>query len=192
MNTQVHKVLCNFLQNMLLDSLRIHQVDNLHILEWEDSQNYCLLQDIIQHKHEYQDYHKILDRLSIFERINEEECRQINLKDKLVNIFSYCWLQTIHRDKFQHNFLWYCLQKFPVNNYKRIYEWNYQHSNQDCLDIEEHKFLMNYQPKLLVSSGTKSHISMLNYQHMYLEKKDICPKHMFSSYYQPNYLMGNY
>lgn len=33
---------------------------------------------------------------------------------------------------------------------------------------------------------------MLNYQHNYLEMKDICLKHMFWSYYQPNCLLDIY
>jgi len=90
MDTQVRKALCSFLQNKLLDNQRTHQVDNLHILESEDYQNCCLLLDIIQHKHEYQDYHKILGQLDIFEHINGGDCPQIILKDKLVNIFLYC------------------------------------------------------------------------------------------------------
>ena len=90
MDTQVRKVLCSSLQNKLLDNLRIHQVDNLHILESMDFQNCCLLLDIIEHKYEYLDYHKILGQLDIFEHINGEECRQITLKDKLISIFLYC------------------------------------------------------------------------------------------------------
>lgn len=155
-------------------------------------QNYCSLQGINPHKYEYRDYHKILGQLDIFEHINEEEYRRINLKDILLNTFLCYLLHTIHQDKFKHIFLLYCQQKFTVGSCKHIFEWNYQHSNQDYRGIREHMSLKNYRPKSWVLLDINSHISMLNYQHMCLEMKDICPKHTFLSYYQPNYLKDSY
>lgn len=149
-------------------------------------QNYCLRLDIIKHKYYYQDCHKISDPLNISGHIDLARCLRTIHQDILLNIFLYCLLHTNHQDTSKHSFVLCYQRMFIGNSCKRIFPWNCQHNNLGYLDILEHKFWLNYQPKSSALWDINWHISKLNCQHMYLGLMGIYLKRMFLFYYPPN------
>lgn len=65
----------------------------------------------------------------------------------------YCFIRTIHQDKFIRNYVLYYQQKFTDYSDKHISLCDYLHSNLDSTGIVVRNFLLSYLTMSLVSLG---------------------------------------